>query len=210
MEQQFDPPTMSIAKPNFVLGNILFIALFFLGGHVGLVKLYGLGEALTTIVGAVLTSVIISMLIWQKEDRFSPLVVGVLLWAVLGEVVEQLGFGSIVRVRNFVLLFPTLMFIRHMARRERLPDFLNIALVFFMTIWACHFVLVNILVHLGPTHLLTYASSSLFLAMFVLAISNIRQSDSRAALTIQSVFVMCSAWSMLEYLWAWKVLPKPW
>lgn len=52
------------------------------------------------------------------------------------------------------------MFVRHMARRQHLPDFVNIALVLFMTIWACHFVLVNLFARLGPTHLLTYGKVS--------------------------------------------------
>ena len=44
MEQKADLSPVMIAKPRFVLANMLFISLLLLGGHVGLVKLYELGD----------------------------------------------------------------------------------------------------------------------------------------------------------------------
>ena len=52
MEQKADLSPVMIAKPRFVLANMLFISLLLLGGHVGLVKLYELGDDLTTITGS--------------------------------------------------------------------------------------------------------------------------------------------------------------
>ncbi len=72
MEQPPDPLPVTNSKLTFVLANTLFIALLVLVGHVGLVSVYGFGEKMTLITGAILTAVIILMLIWQNEQRFSP------------------------------------------------------------------------------------------------------------------------------------------
>ncbi len=210
MEQPPDPLPVTNSKLAFVLANTLFIALLVLVGHVGLVSVYGFGEKMTLITGAILTAVIILMLIWQNEQRFSPLVVGVLLWAVVGEIAGQLGYVDIVSIRNVFVLSPAIVLVGYLARKDRLSDFLIIASVFFLTIWTCHFILVNLFEQLGAVHPLTFVSSSLFLAMLILAILGIRRSDSRRALTVHSILVLCSFWSMLEYLWAWRVVPKPW
>ena len=144
MEKPPLSPPIPTSKPAFVSSNVLFIALVFLIGHVGLVKLYESGEKMTMITGAVLASMLILMLFRRNGDRFAPLFVGVLLWALLGEIAEQLRYGSIVRVRNVLWLSPVIVFVGYLVRRDRLPDFLTVAIVFFMTIWACHFVLVNL------------------------------------------------------------------
>ncbi len=205
-----DPLPVTDSKLAFVLANTLFIALLVLVGHVGLVSVYGFGEKMTLITGAILTAVIILMLIWQNEQRFSPLVVGVLLWAVVGEIAGQLGYADIISIRTVIVLPPAIVLVGYLARRDRLSDFLIITSVLFLTIWACHFILVNLFEQLGAVHPLTFVSSSLFLAMLILAILGIRRSDSRRALTVHSIIVLCSFWSMMEYLWAWRVVPKPW
>ena len=210
MEQPSDPFPVTNSKLAFVLTNILFIAVLVLVGHVGLVTVYGFGEKMTLITGAILTAVIILMLIWPNEQRFSPLVVGVLLWAVVGEIAGELGYADIVSIRNFFVLPLAIVLVGYLVRRHRLSDFLIIASVFFLTIWACHFILVNLFEQLGVVHPLTYVSSSLFLAMLILAILGIRQSNSRRALTVHSILALCSFWSVMEYLWAWRVVPKPW
>ncbi len=209
MDQPAFSPPLPTSKPAFVSSNALFIALVFLIGHVGLVKLYDSGDNMTLITGAVLASVLIVLLVRRNGDRFAPLLVGVLLWALLGEIADQLRYVSIVRVRNVLLLSPAIVFVGYWVRRERLSDFLTVATIFFMTIWACHFVLINLFVLLGPTHLLSYVSSSAFVAMFVFALFNIRQAEGRTTLTVHSVFLMCSVWSMLEFAWAWEILQKP-
>ncbi len=210
MEQPSDPLPVTDSKLAFVLANTLFLALLVLVGHVGLVTVYGLGEKMTLITGAILTAVIILMLIWPNEQRFSPLVVGVLLWAVVGEIAGELGYADIVSIRNVFVLPPAIVLVGYLARRHRLSDFVIIASVFFLTIWACHFILVNLFEQLGAAHPLTYVSSSLFLAMLILAILGIRQSNSRRALTVHSILALCSFWSVMEYLWEWRVVPKPW
>ncbi len=210
MEQRLDPPPVTDSKLAFVLADTLFMALLVLVGHFGLVTVYGLGEKMTLITGAILTAVIILMLIWQIEQRFSPLVVGVLLWAVVGEIAGELGYADIVSIRNFFVLPPAIVLVGYLARRHRLSDFVIIASVFFLTIWACHFIMVNLFDQLGVMHPLTHVASSLFLAMLILAILGIRQSNSRRALTVHSILALCSFWSVMEYLWAWRVVPKPW
>ncbi len=81
MEQPLFFPPIPTSKPTFVSSNVLFIAVVFLIGHVGLVKLFEWGEKMTLITGAGLAFGLIVMLIKRTGDRFAPLLVGVLLRA---------------------------------------------------------------------------------------------------------------------------------
>jgi len=201
---------LTISKPALVLSNALFMLLVIFAGHVALVNLYLLGESATLIAAAVSTAAIVAMAVWQREHRFSPLLVGALLWAVLGEMLDQLRFADIVSTSSALVLAPTVVLVVYLVRGERLSDFYAIAIVFFSAIWVSHFALVNLFTQLGKTHPLTFASSSLFLAALVFAGLGIRRSHTHRALTVHSILITCSAWSILEYLWAWEVIPKGW
>lgn len=198
------------SKPVFILSNVLFITLVIFVGHVGLINLYRWGRTPTLTVGALLAGVIVSLLIWQKESRFTPLVVGALLWAVLGEMTDQLGYGDIVSLENGFFLTGLIALVGWLVYKNRLSESLAIAAAFFLAIWACHFVLVNLLERLGGTHPVTVASASLFIAMQALAVLMIRRSESRFALTLCSVLLACGFWSILEYVWAWRAILRPW
>jgi len=46
-------------------------------------------------------------------------------------------------------------------------------------------------------------------ALFVYSLIRILRENRQYELTVLSILIVCSFWSILEYLWAWKVLPKP-
>ncbi len=197
-------------KPRFVLSTILLILFLFFLGHIGLVNLYKLGRIPTLVAAIFLTILIVVMFRWQRKHRFYPLVVGLLLWAVLGEITEHLRYGDIVNIKNVFLLFSIIIFVFYLVYNKLLSEFPAIAIVFFLAIWSSHFVLISLFEQLGKTHTVTYLSSSIFLIVFIYATFKARKSDNRLALTIQTILITCSFWSILEYLWAWKLISKPW
>ena len=198
------------SRLKFIFSTILFIIILFILGHVGLVNLYKLGRIPTIGMAFVLTILIVIMFIWQKKHRFFPLVVGLMLWAVLGEITEYLQYGDIVNIKNVFLLSSIIAFIFYLVYKNLLSDFLTITIVFFLIIWASHFILISLFEQLGKTHILTYLSYSIFLVIFIYAIFKTCKSDNRLEITIQIIFITCSFWSLLEYLRAWQLIPKPW
>ncbi|UCG91885.1 MAG: hypothetical protein JSV97_12605 [candidate division WOR-3 bacterium] len=201
---------MGAAKLRFILSTIVFIALSFFVGHVVLVNLYNLGRLPTIVMAVLLTIAIVLMFAWPQKHRFFPLVTGLLLWSVLGEITEHLGYGDIVSFKNVFLLISILIFVYSLVRKKLLSEFLTIVIVFFVTIWSFHFVLINVFEGLGRTHVITYASSLIFLIIMVFAILKALRSYNRLVLTLQVIFISCSAWAIVEYLWAWNLVPKPW
>jgi hypothetical protein len=197
------------SKAIFVASNIAYIIFLFAAGHVGLVKLYKLGRMATGIAAAILTTAIVALFAWRGSHRFFPLAAGLLLWIVMGEMAQHLKIGDIMSIKNGLLILTIAVFVFYLVYKRLLPDFLSIAVVFFLTIWVSHFVLVSLFEQLGKTHIATYFSSLPFAALFAYSLIGILKESGQYELTVFSILIVCSFWSILEYLWAWKLLPKP-
>jgi hypothetical protein len=177
---------------------------------VGLAALYQCGRMQTIVAGVLFTASIVILLVWQSENRFVGIVIGVLLWALLGEITEHLGWSDIICVKNAFLLLTTAVFVAYLVYKDALPSHILIAAVLFVTIWAFHFVQANLFEYAGKTHPLTYASSLLFPLVLAFAVWGARTSKNPETLTIQCILIAGSFWAILEYLWAWKWIPKRW
>ena len=201
---------ISISKSRFVVSTTLFIIFIFFLGHFGLVNLYKLGKVPTALIAVVLLIMIVNLIIWQNKHRFFSLILGLLLWAVLGEIAEKLSLVNIVNFKNIFLLITMLFLAYYLIHNNLLSEFLMIAIVFFLTIWTSHFVLVNSFEQFGKTNIVTYLSSFVFLIFFVYFITKIYKLGNIFGLTLHTIFITCTLWSILEYLWAWKLIPKLW
>jgi len=197
------------SKAIFVVSNVAYIIFLFAAGHVGLVKLYKLGRMATGIAAAILTAAIVFLFAWSGNHRFFPLAAGLLLWMVMGEMSGHLKIGDIMNVKNGLLILTIAVFVFYLVYKRLLNDFLSIAVVFFLIIWLSHFMLVSLFEQLGKTHIVTYLSSLPFAALFVYSLIEILRENGQYELTVFSILIVCSFWSILEYLWAWKLLPKP-
>ena len=198
------------SKFKFISSTIGFIIVLFFLGHIGLVTIYKLGRAPTVITGIISFVIAVSLLMRQDSHRFFPLITGFLLWAVFGEIAEHLGYGDIVSINNIFVLLAVIILMSYLIYRKVLSEFQTIALVLFMIIWTFHFIMVNQFEQLGKTHIITCLSSPVFLIIFIFSLFRCFKSDSQTTLSIHSILLTCSFWSILEYLWAWKVIPKLW
>jgi hypothetical protein len=198
------------SKLAFTSSTIAYTVFLFVLGHVGLVNLYKLGRTATIAAAVITTIAIVALFAWHGSHRFFPLAAGLLLWAVMGEMGEHLGISDIVHIRNVFLIPSSVAFVFYLEYKRLMPEFLSIAVVFFLAIWASHFVLISFFEQLGRNHTATYLSSVLFVAIFVYSIFKILRENGQHTLTLFCILATCSFWSILEYLWAWKVLPKLW
>jgi hypothetical protein len=194
----------------FVAYTIAMILGLFFAGHIGLVGLYRLGTAATVTGGAILATATSLLFIWRPRHRFFALLAGTLLWAVLGEATPHLKYGDIVSV-NYILLIPAfIVLFVYLLRKNALPSFAAVTLALFLTVWASHSLMVNSFETFGKNAAATKGLAPVFVIVFCYALYRSFKSRDSLHLTLHSILMTCCAWSMLEYLWAWQVLPKPW
>lgn len=186
-----------------------YIFTLFAIGHIGLVRLYRLGTT-TTMIAFILLILAAPILIILpiKESHFVPLLFAFVLWAAIGEAGEHLGISDIVNFKSVFLVILFLAFYFYAVFSLNLPKRILIGFGFFIMIWVFHFIMVNQFENLGKEHFTTYISAAIFVFSAVFAMfMAIRTKEHR---TIFTALFVSSAWSILEYLWGWNVIPKPW
>jgi hypothetical protein len=146
----------------------------------------------------------------HQGHRFFPLLAGTALWAVVGEMAEHLGYMEIVDARFVFVLVALIAGYVYLVNKRFLPFFAAVSLALFLGVWASHFIMVNMFEEFGKRHGLTYVSSLLFVGLLVFSVLRMKKTSSMLGLTIGSILFTCCSWSLLEYLWAWKPIPKPW
>lgn len=198
------------SKTWFVASSVAIILGLFFAGHVGLVMIYKMGTAATQVSAVVLSAAVAVLFIWQRDHRFFPLLAGTALWAVLGEIAEHLGYLTIVDIKAVFVLPILLAVFVYLISKRVVPFFWAVSFGLFFGVWTSHFVMVNMFDEFGKRHILTCVSSLLFTGLLVFSLYRMNKTNTRLGCTVLSILFTCSCWSLLEYLWAWKVIPKPW
>jgi hypothetical protein len=198
------------SKTSFVALTIAIILGLFFVGHVGLVAIYKMGANATNVTGIVCSLGVVALFIGRQDHRFFALLAGTVLWAVLGEIADHLGYLDIVEGKIAFMLPAFVAIFVYLVNKRFLPFFWAVSFALFFGVWASHFVMVNLFEVFGKRHLLTYASSALFAGLFIFTLHRMKKASTRLGLTFGSIVFTCCCWSILEYLWAWKVVPKPW
>ena len=204
-------PTKTISsKTSFVASTIGIILGLFFVGHVGLVAVYKTGITATIVTAIVCSATAVVLFILRHNHRFSALLAGTVLWAVLGEMADHLGYLDIVEGKIAFMLPALVAIFAYLINKRFLPFFWAVSFALFLGVWASHFVMVTLFQEFGKRHSVTYASSLLFAGLLIFTLHRMKKASTRLGLTLGSIIFTCSCWSLLEYLWAWKVVPKPW
>jgi hypothetical protein len=198
------------SRPGFVALTIAIILALFLAGHDGLVMIYRMGTAATQVSAIVLSAAVAALFVWRQDHRLFPLLAGTALWAVLGEIAEHLGYLTIVDIKAVFVLPVLLAVFVYLINKRYLSFFWAVSFGLFFGVWASHFVMVNMFEAFGKQSGPTYGSSLLFAGLLVFSLYRMNRTNTRLGLTVLSIIFTCSCWSILEYFWAWKVIPKPW
>jgi len=134
---------------------------------------------------------------------------GLSLWGFLGEYLEHLGWLDIAHWHNVPTLLILVFFTIFLLKKEYLPIRFGFAFGHFLGIWALHMLMITQFELLGRTHWITYPTA-VFIGIFALfsyiKIRRVKSIDQKMA---WSLVLLLTSWTVLEYVWAWRLIPGP-
>ncbi len=195
---------------------LLFVLLGFAGTYIALIGVYKLGTGATIIMGLIFLGLGITFLFFSittsdtRKGNYYGIFSGLFLWAVLGEVVEKLGIIAIAEWQMFPLLALFTFLIALIGIKRYLPAGLLFSLGGFNAIWLLHFVMVNQFELGGETSWITYPSCAIFILLVILFGYRMTRAETDNENMAFSLALLLTSWTVLEYIWGWKLLPGPW
>lgn len=188
---------------SFLFVYAFLVALYRLGIP-GLVALGGL------LIGASAVALYLTALNSQNEEKASFLGVlsGLLFWALLGEILEHVGLFDLASWKMLPLLALSWLIFETVSRY--LPSGVSLAGFTFNLIWLLHALMINQFEFLGKHHWSTYIGAILFGMAGLAAAVSLRKTQRPAKFL--KLFLLCFLflWGIVEYTWAWRLLPGPW
>ena len=146
----------------------------------------------------------------KRNSNYYGIFSGLFLWAVLGEVVEHLGIMEIAHWRMSPILIFFLFLIIFFGIKSYLPSGAMFSLGHFGGIWLVHTIMINQFELLGRNHWSTYPSAAIFLSLALFFGFRMKKSRSDSENMAYALALLLVAWSVLEYLWGWRLLLGPW
>ncbi len=134
---------------------------------------------------------------------------GLALWGFLGEYLEHLEWLDIAHWHYLPALLILAFFTIFLLKKEYLPVRFGFASGHFLGIWILHMLMITQFGLLGKTHWITYPTA-VFIAIFALfSYVKIRRAKSIDQKMVWSLVLLLTSWTVLEYVWAWRLIPGP-
>ena len=138
---------------------------------------------------------------------------GISLWGFFGEFLENADLyvkDATVEITHWNFL-PILFFVifLFLNLRKYLSIPIQFSLLSFLLIWTLHFIMIFQLEVLSRTHLSTYIMCGIFAFLTGFSVYKVRRSKSINLIMFWSYFGLLTAWSVLEYIWGWRLIPGP-
>ncbi len=137
------------------------------------------------------------------------IVSGLLLWGFFGEFMEVRSHLVIADTQYLPVLIVLIVMLIVMLLQNGLRKSYGFAFGHFTGIWSLHMWMIYQYEHLSRTHWSTYMSAGVALALGILAvflIGKIRRTGRKMALSLASLLLF---WTVLEYIWGWRLIPGP-
>lgn len=138
---------------------------------------------------------------------------GISLWGFFGEFLGNADMyikNAAVKIAHWnflpILLLAIFLFLN---RRKHLPISVQFSSVSFLLIWTLHYIMIFQFQVLGRTHYTTYIMCVIFASLTGFSIYEARNNKSINSIMFWSYFGLLSAWSVLEYIWGWRLIPGP-
>ena len=146
-------------------------------------------------------------------SNFLAIISGVAVWSFVGEFMENGDLyipHATVEIAhwNFLPVLLLVIFI-FLQIRKNLMMSIQMSLSSFLMIWSMHYIMIFQFEVLSPTHFSTYIMCGVFILLTILAIYKARKSTNINAVMFWSYFGLLTAWSILEYIWGWRLIPGP-
>ena len=188
----------------------------FAGVYLALIGVYSVGTGATIILGLIFLGLGITFLLLSincpdvRRRNYYGMFSGLFLWAVLGEVIDKLGILGIAQWRMFPLLGGFTFLVVLFGVKKYLPTGLLLSLGGFNAIWFLHFVMVNQFELMGRTSWITYPSCVGFALLAIPFGHRMVKAGTDTENMAYSLALLLSGWTVLEYIWGWRLLPGPW
>ncbi|MGB3341676.1 MAG: hypothetical protein WBB37_09365 [bacterium] len=200
-----------IAGKTFLITLICLAGLYVLlvlSSRYSQVSYHVIGTALVFFTGfAILMSEI------QKERYVSAnqwgIISGLALWGFLGEYLEHLEWLDIALWHYLPALLILSSLMITLLRKQYLPIRFGFASGHFLGIWALHMLMITQFDLLQRTHWFTYPTAVFIGIVALLSFVKIRKAKSLNQEMAWSVVLLLTSWTVLEYIWAWRIIPGP-
>ena len=200
------------------------ILLIFGGLYMSLVAVYRISDRLSGRVGFLLgiaALVILSVLYIYfffktsnsrdiVKSSWYGIISGLFLWGVLGELLEHLNILVIAEWNYFPLILLFVFLTLFFAVKKYIPTGIIFSLGHFTGIWLCHAIMIFQFEHLSRTHFSTYIAATIFLLLTLFFGYRMVKAKTDVGNLAYSLITVLSAWTVLEYIWGWRLIPGPW
>ena len=205
---------------NIGLKTVIYTLLFFGFTYMLLVFMSRAGNIPYLFAGFILLFVgIILFLQSQKNTENSfmsnllAIISGISLWGFFGEFLENADLyikDATIEIAhwNFLPVLVLMIFL-FLNLRKYLPIPVQFSLSSFLLIWSMHYIMIFQYEVLSRTHFTTYIMCGVFVILTVLSTYKARKSKQINSVMFWSYFGLLTAWSVLEYIWGWRLIPGP-
>jgi len=138
---------------------------------------------------------------------------GISFWAFFGEFMENAGLyikDATVEIAHWnflpILLFVIFLFL---CLRKYLSIPIQFSLTSFILIWTLHYIMIFQFEVLSRTHFSTYIMCGIFVLLTGFSIYKVKNSEQINSIMFWSYLGLLTAWSVLEYIWGWHLIPGP-
>jgi hypothetical protein len=138
---------------------------------------------------------------------------GISLWGFFGEFLENADLfikNASIEIAhwNFLPVLVLMIFL-FLNLRKYLPIPVQFSLSSFLLIWSMHYIMIFQYEVLSRTHFTTYIMCGIFVILTGLSIYKARKSKHINSIMFWSYLGLLCAWSVLEYIWGWRLIPGP-
>jgi hypothetical protein len=134
---------------------------------------------------------------------------GLALWGFLGEYLEHLEWLDIASWHYLPVLLILTFFTIFLLKKEYLPIRFGFTFGHFLGIWALHMLMITQFELLGRTHWITYPTAVFIGIVALFSYIKIRRAKSIDRKMAWSLVLLLTSWTVLEYIWAWRLIPGP-
>ena len=205
---------------NTGLRTVLFTLMFFGFTYMLLVFTNRAGKILYLFAGVGLLLVGIFLFLKSvkiKDNIFKSNLLaiysGISLWGFFGEFLENADLyvkDATVEIAhwNFLPILLSIIFL-FLNLRRHLPIPTQFSLASFLLIWTLHYIMIFQFQVLGRTHFTTYIMCVIFASLTGFSIYKVRKCRNIHKKMFWSYLGLLTAWTVLEYIWGWKLILGP-
>lgn len=169
-----------------------------------------------------LTLIFVGIILFLKSQKNTEnyfmsnllaIISGISLWGFFGEFLENADLyisDATIEIAhwNFLPVLVLMIFI-FLNLRKHFPVPVQFSLSSFLLIWSMHCIMIFQYEVLSRTHFTTYMMCGIFVILTGLSIYKVRKNEQINSIMFWSYLGLLTAWTVLEYIWGWRLIPGP-